>query len=109
MRIEERGPDVPHAPNTQQIRLTDVDEIPECEGAYWLAWELDDEGTEPSSFNLIVDQVRDWGGRVIFMAFPSDVVNAPDFMTRMRFRKDGSLFDYYEDGVDELHFRFDLI
>jgi GNAT superfamily N-acetyltransferase len=109
MRLEDRGPDHQHEMNSKQIRLTDVDEIPECDGAYWLAWELDDEGTDPSSFNMIKEQVQDWGGRVIFMAFPSDLEHAPEFMTRCRFRKDGSLFDYYEDGTDEIHFRYDIV
>lgn len=109
MRLEERGPDLKHELNSQPIRLTDVDEIPECDGAYWLAWEMDDEGTQPSDFSMIADQVKDWGGRVIFMAFPADVEHAPEFMTRCRFRKDGSLFDYYEDGTDELHFRYDIV
>ena len=109
MRLEPRGPDTPHDMNTKQIRLTDVDEIPECNGAYWLAWELDEEGTDPSSFSMIADQVKEWGGRVIFMAFPGDLTHLSDFTTRCRFRKDGALFDYYEDGTDELHFRHDIL
>ncbi len=109
MRLEDRGPDTPHALNSKKIRLTDVDEISECDGAYWLAWELDDEGTDPSSFRMISEQVKEWGGRVIFMAFPSDLEHAAEFMTRCRFRGDGSLFDYYEDGTDELHYRFNIL
>ena len=109
MRLEPRGPDVKREPILKNIRLTDVDEIPECDGAYWLAWELDDEGTAPSSFKMISDQVAEWGGRVIFMAFPSDVEQAAGFMTSCRFRPDGSLFDYYDDGIDELHYRFDIL
>jgi len=58
---------------------------------------------------MIYDQVVEWGGRVIFMAFPSDVVEAEGFTKSCRFRSTGSLFDYYEDGVDELHFRHDIL
>jgi len=108
MRLQERQPNVNPESNQKKIRLTDVDEIPECEGAYWLAWELDDEGTDPADFRMIAEQVAQWGGRVVFMAFPSDVEQVNEFMTSCRFRPDGALFDYFEDGTDELHFRFDI-
>ncbi len=108
MRIQPLGSPAAHPQNQQMIRLTDVDEIPECEGAYWLAWELDEVGTDPSNFNMIAEQVKEWNGRVIFMAFPSDLENVAEFMTRCRFRKDGLLADYFEDGIDELHYRFDI-
>lgn len=109
LRLEQQRSDEPVLPNEQKIRWTDIDAIDECEGAYWLAWELDDEGTEVSGFQTIFDHVRQWHGRVIFAVFPSDVVAARDFMTRGNFRPDGMLKDYYEDGVDEIHYRYDLI
>lgn len=108
LRIQNDFDETPTETNEKRIRLTDIDEIDECDGAYWLAWELDDEGTEPKDFQMICEQVRDWGGRVIFMAFPSDVALAAEFMTRCRFRQDGTLQDYYQDGVHENHYRFDL-
>ena len=94
--------------NRQKISLTDVDEIPECDGAYWLSWEFDDEGTDPMDFGMISEQVAAWNGRVIFMAFPSDLEHVADFMNRCRFRKDGELRDFYEDGVGRIHYRFDI-
>lgn len=96
--------------NLGDIRLTDVDEIPETDGAFWLAWELvnQGEGTKPQDFQKVVDQVRQWDGRSIYMAFPSDVANAPTLVTAARFRASGRLLDYYEDGVDEVHYRYDL-
>lgn len=94
--------------NESNIKLTDIDEIPECDGAYWLAWELGDPGTDPAGFRKIVEQVADWDGRVIFMAFPSDLVRSRDFAFQGQFREEGRLLDYYEDGVDEVHYRFDL-
>lgn len=108
LRIQNHDP-VPHEANDGKIRLTDIDEIPECDGAYWLAWELDDEGSDIAGFNMIIDQVREWEGRVIFMGFPSDLSQAEEFMTRARFRRDGQLRDYFEDGVDEVHYRLDLL
>ena len=109
LRLEPKAPGVVREMNSQKIRVTDVDEIPECDGAYWLSWELDDEGTEPADFRMISEQVAEWGGRVIFMAFPSDLEHCADFMSRCRFRKDGELLDFHEDGVDRIHFRFDIV
>lgn len=108
-RLEPLAPGTGRELNRQKIRLTDVDEIPECEGAYWLSWELDDEGTDPVDFRMISEQVAAWDGRVIFMAFPSDLEHSADFMNRCRFRKAGTLLDFYVDGVDRVDFRFDIV
>jgi GNAT superfamily N-acetyltransferase len=96
--------------NLDDIRLTDVDEIPETYGAYWLAWELvpQGKGTKPQDFQRVFDQVRSWGGRSIYMAFPSDVANSASLLTAARFRTSGRLIDYYEDGIDEVHYRYDI-
>lgn len=96
--------------NLDDIKLTDVDEIPETYDAYWLAWELVEQGqgTKPQDFQRIVDEVRGWGGRTIYMAFPSDVANAPNLVTAARFKTSGRLVDYYEDGIDEVHYRYDV-
>jgi hypothetical protein len=96
--------------NLDDIKLTDVDEIPETNDAYWLAWELvpQGQGTKPQDFQRVYEQVRSWGGRTIYMAFPSDVANASSLLTAARFRTSGKLIDYYEDGIDEVHYRFDL-
>jgi N-acetylglutamate synthase-like GNAT family acetyltransferase len=109
LRLVEKEPS-PIVLNMEDIRLTDVDEIPETDGAYWLAWELvsQGQGTKPQDFQRIIEQVRSWDGRAIFMAFPSDVANASSLLTAARFKMSGRLFDYYEDGIDEVHYRFEL-
>ena len=96
--------------NLDDIKLTDVDEIPETNDAYWLAWELVSQGhgTKPQDFQRIFDEVRGWGGRTIYMAFPSDVANASALVTAARFKTSGRLIDYYEDGIDEIHYRYDV-
>ncbi len=96
--------------NLDDIKLTDVDEIPETNDAYWLAWELvaQGQGTKPQDFQRIFDEVRGWGGRTIYMAFPSDVANASSLVTSARFKTSGRLIDYYEDGIDEVHYRYDI-
>lgn len=96
--------------NLDDIKLTDVDEIPETNDAYWLAWELvpQGQGTKPQDFQKVYDQVRSWGGRSIYMAFPSDVANAASLVTAARFKTAGRLIDYYEDGIDEVHYRYEF-
>jgi hypothetical protein len=42
------------------------------------------------------------------MAFPSDVANAPSLLTAARFKTAGRLIDYYEDGIDEVHYRLEI-
>lgn len=108
MRLIPPGPTEDDA-NLGKIQLQDIDEIPECDGAYWLAWELRADETDAEGFQMIANQVKDWEGRVIFMAFPSDVVNASEFTRKMRFREAGRLTDYFGDGVDEVHYRYDLM
>lgn len=96
--------------NLDDIKLTDVDEIPETNDAYWLAWELvpQGQGTKPQDFQRIFDEVRGWGGRSIYMAFPSDVANSATLVTAARFKSSGRLVDYYEDGIDEVHYRYEI-
>ena len=93
------------------VKITDVDEIPETNNAYWLAWELvqNGSGTKPAEFERLYKEVKSWGGRAIYMAFPSDVANASALVTAARFRIAGRLMDYYEDGVDQIHYRYDLL
>lgn len=98
-------------PNNEAIRITDVDEIPETNDAYWVAWELEDRGpgSQASDFDKLIREVKTWGARSLYMAFPSDVARAQDLMANARFRVAGRLIDYYEDGVDEVHYRYDLL
>ena len=95
---------------TRGIRLTDIDEIPGTEGCFWLMWELDETATSLTRADLkkIADQVRSWDGRSVFMAFPSGFSEVDSTMQNSGFRFDGRLSDFYDDGVDQLRFRFDL-
>lgn len=98
-------------PNMDSVRITDVDEIPETNDAYWIAWELEDRGpgSHPSDFDKLFREVRNWGARSLYMAFPSDVAKAHSLLSTARFRVAGRLLDYYEDGVDEVHYRYDVL
>ncbi|WP_205855172.1 GNAT family N-acetyltransferase [Pirellula sp. SH-Sr6A] len=101
------------APEEQEadILITDVDEIPETNDAFWVAWEVADpgQGSKPIDLEKVVREVRSWGGRAIYMAFPSDLSCVAPLMSAARFRMAGRLLDYYEDDVDEVHYRLDVL
>lgn len=110
MRLQPRG-ELNNNRILDDIKITDVDEIPETNNAFWIAWELVNPGQGSTTADLerVFKEVRSWGGRSIFMAFPSDVVKANELLPSAKFRIAGRLMDYYEDGIDEIHFRYDLL
>ena len=109
MRLQQRG-----ELNSNRIlddrKITDVDEIPETNNAFWIAWELVSQGSGSTAADLerVCREVKSWGGRSIFMAFPSEVVKSFELLPAAKFRVAGRLMDYYEDGIDEIHYRYEL-
>ncbi|MEZ6133524.1 MAG: hypothetical protein R3C53_01310 [Pirellulaceae bacterium] len=97
-------------PDRRGIRLTDIDEIAETDDAYWLSWELSEEADvlTREDFERVFDTVRQVSARCIFMAFPSGISAVSNLMQIAGFRFDGRLLDLYDDGVDELRFRYDF-
>ena len=90
--------------------LTGVDEIPETDDAYFIGWELsEDEPSTPAELAALVQKARKWRGRVIFVGVPSDAPQVNQLFQNGGFSREGQLRDFYADGVDELHFRFDLL
>ena len=95
---------------TRGIRLTDIDEIPGADGCFWLMWEIDESADclVRADFQKIYDQVESWGGRSVFVAFPSGFSEVDTMMQNSGFRFDGRLADLYDDGVDQLRFRYEF-
>lgn len=97
-------------PDHRNIRLTDMDLISETDGCYWIGWELD-ETADPLSrgdFQKVFDLVSQWGARSLFMALPAGISSVDETMRRAKFRFAGRILDFYEDGVDQVRFRYDL-
>jgi hypothetical protein len=67
------------------------------------------QGSTVADFEKVFREVKSWGGRSLFMAFPSEVVKAAELLQSSKFRIAGRLMDYYEDGIDEVHYRHDLL
>lgn len=110
MRLQPRG-ELNSNRILDDIKITDVDEIPETNNAFWIAWELASpgQGSTVADFEKVFREVKSWGGRSLFMAFPSEVVKAAELLPSSKFRIAGRLMDYYEDGIDEVHYRHDLL
>ncbi len=99
------------------VYFNGLNEIPETEGAYAINWIV-----RPAKlFGLIkprqftaedieigLAQAREWQGRSVFIAFPSNMPAVVAPLTQAGFVEAGRLRDYYEDGLDEIHFRFNL-
>lgn len=110
-RIQDERGGAAVAPDHSAAVIVDVDEIVETEDAYFIAWELDDEGGEGSSAELIeaaVSKARKWKGRVVFVGVPSDLPTVQAQFQRARFREEGKLLDFYEDGIHEIRMRLEL-
>jgi predicted GNAT family acetyltransferase len=105
----------PHAPeqiefDERGIVVTDVDEIPETDDAYYINWEFAEEGgATADDVAEVVKQVRQWKGRNVFIGIPSNAPNVASLFLASRFRAEGQLSDFYADGLHERHFRFDPI
>ena len=85
--------------------MTGVDEIPETDDAYYIGWEFTDgPGASADDVGAIVQQVRKWQGRTVFMGMPSNAVGVASLFLSSRFRAEGQLADFYADGVHEAIF-----
>ena len=109
MRVDQLQPRQAYQPDPRQIRLTDVDEIPDTNDAYFIAWEYTDgEGSTQADFQRVIQEVESWEARCVFISIPSDAEQLIQMLINCRFRQEGQLSDYFEDGIHEIHFRYDL-
>lgn len=90
-------------------------EIDETEGAYVINWEVKKRGLLGGSkqftkedLEIGIEQAREWQARNIFISFPSNLPSVTQPLIDAGFFEEGRLDDYYEDGIDEVHFRYNL-
>jgi len=98
------------------IRFNGLFEIGETEGAYTFSWTVKDKKTlfgkrsfSVEDLQLGLKAVKDKGGRKVFITFPSNLPLIHQPLQLAGFKYVGSLRNYYEDGVDEMHFCHDLL
>lgn len=97
------------------IRFNGLFEIAETDGAYTFSWDVNEAklffGKRSFSVEDLVigiKAVKDDGGRKIFLTFPSNLPLIHKPLQAAGFKFVGRLKNYYERGVDELHFTHDL-
>ena len=109
LRIQSEFNVDPDDPDLRPPRLTDVDEIVETDDAYYIDWEFaDGQGSSPADLARMIDRVRKWEGRVVFVSAASDAHAVAEYFQGAGFGEEGQLLDFYEDGINETHFRLDL-
>lgn len=97
------------------IRFNGIFELAETDGAYTFSWVVKEKRSFLEKRSFSADDLRvglqaakEDGARKIFLTFPSNLplIHAPLHAANFKFV--GCLQDYYENGVDELHFSHTL-
>lgn len=93
------------------IQFNSLYEIGETEGSYTFGWTVAKKkplfGKKFFSVNDLqvgLQSTKESGGRAVFITFPSNIPEIHDPLQKAGFDLIGKLKDYYEVGVDELHF-----
>ncbi len=103
--------EVEHEPEHRPIVIGKATEIAETDDAYAFDWryvEEEEDGTTAAELEEAVEDLREDEARVVFVGLPSDTVAGAEFLQAAGFRNDGTLLDFYEDGLHELRWRLDL-
>lgn len=103
------------APDESCVFFNGLYEIPETDDTYVINWDvkakrLFGRNTQFTAQDLQIglDQAREWGARAVFISFPSNMPSVLPPLEHTGFFEEGRLHDYYEDGVDEVHYRYNL-
>ncbi|GAB4134831.1 MAG: hypothetical protein Tsb009_00330 [Planctomycetaceae bacterium] len=96
-------------PDQRAAVILGYDEIPETDDAYVADWEfVSDGGSTTADIERLIADVGHDGGRVIFVSAPTIATRLMGLLQSCGFVEEGRLRDYYEDGMDDIHFRYDI-
>ena len=91
------------------VQFNSVYEIAETNGSYSFGWIDDaDELFNQDDIQKGLDSVTDDEGRLVFLTFPSNYLHIKERLIEAGFQHSGTLDDYYDDGVHELHFTYKI-
>jgi len=97
------------------IIFNGIHEIVETEGAYTFQWTVDEgfklfkkKGVSSDDLLIGLKAVKAKGGRQVFLTFPSNLALMNHPLRVAGFTYIGRLTDYYEPGIDEIHYNHDL-
>lgn len=98
-------------PDPRAAILLGYDEIPETDSAFFVDWEFtddEDEGSATDEAEDLISHAESHGGRVLFISTPSNATRLIGLLQTAGFMEEGRLLDFYEDGLDDVHFRYDI-
>jgi ribosomal protein S18 acetylase RimI-like enzyme len=116
LRLKERPEDAPDEITAEKptIRFNGLFEIAETDGAYTFNWDvaksslLGRRSFSSEDLDIGLQAVKEQGGRKVFLTFPANLPLIHKPLQQAGFKYVGRLADYYEDGLDELHFAHEL-
>ncbi len=89
--------------------IVDCDEISDTEDAYLIDWEYTEgAGSTDEDIQKYVKKVAKWEGRIIFAGACAEATRVISLFRNNGFVEEGRLSDFYEDGLDDVHLRYDL-
>ncbi|MEW6529290.1 MAG: hypothetical protein AB1473_00515 [Thermodesulfobacteriota bacterium] len=97
-------------PDTRGVELLGIAEIDQTQGGYFGEWDYTDGGTifTVEDLSNMIGKASSAGARYLFVGFPSNLPQVDEVLQEAGFRECGRLIDFYEDGIDEVHYRIDL-
>ena len=98
------------------LEFVGLHEIADSDGAYTFEWTAAKSslfarkrgGFDRADLMLGLEGVKKAGGRKVFLTFPANLPSIREPLKAAGFERVGELRDYYERGLDELHFSHDL-
>lgn len=97
------------------IRFNGLFEIAESDGAFTFSWDVlpkkalfGKRSFSVQDLYIGLGAVEEQGGRKVFITFPSNLPLIHQPLQAAGFKYVGALADYYENGVNEMHFSHDL-
>jgi len=95
-------------PDQRAGRLVDCGEIPDTEDAYLIDWEFTEgTGSTDDDVREYLSKIAKWEGRVVFVSASTEATRVMGLLRNNGFFEEGRLRDFYEDGMDDIHFRYD--
>lgn len=115
LRLNGERADVQIAEDDTCVFFNRLHEIAEADDIYAIGWQV----VKPRLFQRPnqftpqdlapgIEQARNWEARALFISFPSNMVSVQEPLQAAGFIEAGRLSDFYEDGLDEIHFRLNL-
>lgn len=97
-------------PDSRGLELLGIAEIDETQGGYFIEWDYAESEMifRVEDLNGMAGNAQRAQARYLFAGFPSNLPQVDGALQEAGFHECGRLIDFYEDGIDEVHYRIDL-